>query len=288
MKRKLLIISSFLFFTAITFCHIPALYCADVILLGNPEPKQGEIFPVRVMSEEKLESVKIRFNSEETFLLINGNKAEGLFGFDLAEPPGVKNIYVTLKRENGDEKVVKRVKLLPANFPVQHIDGIENAYVNPGKEELKRIKRESKLLRKIWKNSGTEVFWEGPFITPFDGFNGHNFGKKRVINGEARNPHTGVDSHAERGTPVTAINNGIVKMTEELYFSGISVVVDHGGGLFSMYFHLEDHTIKEGDYVKKGEVIGHVGSSGRATGPHLHLGVRFVNQRVNPMDLFVE
>jgi murein DD-endopeptidase MepM/ murein hydrolase activator NlpD len=266
--------------------HAPILYCADVVITGTQEPKQGEIFPVKVLSDEELVKVKVQYGKESVYLRCEGKRAEGWFGFDLNSSTGDKELTLFLVKKTGTRKVTNNVKVIPAAFPTQHIQGVEDSYVNPGKKEMKRINTESALLKIIWQNSDSLIHWEGNFIPPFDGFNGNGFGRKRMINSEQRNPHTGVDAVAPRGTSVRAINHGAVKMSQELFFSGISVVIDHGGGLFSMYFHLEDSTVKAGDYVEKGTLIGRVGSSGRATGPHLHLGVRIVNERVNPMDLF--
>ncbi|MDC4224937.1 MAG: M23 family metallopeptidase [Candidatus Manganitrophus sp.] len=105
------------------------------------------------------------------------------------------------------------------------------------------------------------------------------------MNGQPRNPHTGEDISAPLGTPVLASNGGRVILVGDFYFNGQSVIIDHGLGLFSMYFHLAETTVKEGDVVAKGQAIGSVGQSGRATGPHLHWGVRLNGARVNPFSL---
>lgn len=274
-------------FFLMTLLYAPTdLFSADVILFDTEEPRQGQVFSISVLGEKELEEVELSMGGEKIYLPCNGRSAHGIFGIDLAEPAGFKELVFILRGEGWRKELAKSIKIVPSHFPTQYIDGVEDSYVNPGKDELKRIEKESLMLRSLWKNSSREVFWEGDFVRPFAGFQGDNFGKRRVINGESRSPHTGVDSHARRGTPVKSINNGIIRLVGDLYFSGISIVVDHGGGLFSMYFHLEDATVEEGNSVQKGEVIGHVGDSGRATGPHLHLGIRFVNQRVDPMDLF--
>lgn len=275
-------------FVILVLAVIPfaGLFSADVVFTATAQPKQGEIFPVRVLSKDELVGARILSGNRSVYLRCNGMKAEGWFGFDLDVPTGNKDLTLILEKKTGTERVTKRVRVIPANFPVQHISGMPNTFVNPGEKDLDRIRQESEHLKKLWLNSDSTVYWEGDFILPFEGFKGDGFGKKRIINGEPRNPHTGVDADAKRGTPVRAINNGIVKLASELFFSGISVIIDHGGGVFSMYFHLQDRTVAAGEYVAKGGVIGHVGATGRATGPHLHLGVRLVNERVNPMDLF--
>ncbi|HTU01222.1 MAG TPA: M23 family metallopeptidase, partial [Candidatus Sulfotelmatobacter sp.] len=108
------------------------------------------------------------------------------------------------------------------------------------------------------------------------------FGARRIINGESRAPHTGVDFPAAAGTPVLAANAGRVALVADMFFSGRTVVLDHGDGLFTMYFHLQDTVVQPGREVKRGEALGHVGSTGRASGPHLHWGARLTGARIDP------
>ena len=111
------------------------------------------------------------------------------------------------------------------------------------------------------------------------------FGSKRILNGQPRNQHNGEDIAASLGTPVKATNDGVVRMVDDHFFSGKGVILDHGLGLFTMYFHLDTTAVKEGERVKRGDVIGTVGKSGRATGPHLHWGAWLNGSRVNPFAL---
>ncbi len=285
-KTVLILFSSLVFFMTFTFFGSGAAYSADVVLPGNPEPKQGEIFPVTVLGDEDIVEARIQYERQEIYLQCDGKRASGWFGFDLSTPPGEKDLTFILVKKNGTRKMTRSLKVVSGSFPTQNISGVQDSYVNPGKRDLDRIQSEAEGLKDIWQSSASDVFWDGNFVLPFDGFSGTGFGRRRIINGEPRNPHTGVDAVAEAGTPVKTINNGIVRLTRDLFFSGMSVIIDHGGGVFSMYFHLRDITVETGNYVRKGQIIGHVGDSGRATGPHLHLGVRIVDQRVNPMDLF--
>jgi murein DD-endopeptidase MepM/ murein hydrolase activator NlpD len=111
------------------------------------------------------------------------------------------------------------------------------------------------------------------------------FGLNRIINGKQRSPHTGVDLKAEEGTPVLATNSGIVVLVDELFFTGKSVILDHGWGLYSMYFHLSEVSVKNGDRVDTGTMLGRVGSTGRSTGAHLHWGIKMNGARVDPFSL---
>ncbi len=258
---------------------------ASVIFLGDHDPVQGEVFPVRVYWGEVLRSVRVRFGDSSVYLRCRGKKATGFFGFDLAEKPGQKRVEFILEGKKRKVRVFKNVHLKDAHYPVERLEGIDERYVEPGKEDLKRIRRENVLLKSIWRGSQREIQWDEGFVLPFSSFKGRGFGKRRFINGEPRSPHTGVDASAPRGTPVHAISGGIVKLARNLFFSGNSVIIDHGGGLFSMYFHLDSTAVHQGTRVRKGDLIGTVGSTGRATAPHLHLGIRFVDMRVNPMDM---
>jgi murein DD-endopeptidase MepM/ murein hydrolase activator NlpD len=125
--------------------------------------------------------------------------------------------------------------------------------------------------------------WEGPFVKPVRGEVVGPFGQASILNGMPRAPHSGVDLKAERGTPVVSINSGKVVLTGEHFFNGLFVVLDHGGAVQSMYFHLDKILVQQGDKVTKGQTVGLLGATGRATGPHLHFGMRINGARIDPM-----
>jgi murein DD-endopeptidase MepM/ murein hydrolase activator NlpD len=127
--------------------------------------------------------------------------------------------------------------------------------------------------------------WRGKWIKPVAGTVVSPFGCRSIINGMERSPHSGVDLEAAQGTPVKVPNRGRVVLVANHFFSGLSVVIDHGGGIQSMYFHLSQVIVEVGQLLKKGEIIGLSGSSGRVTGPHLHFGIRLNGERVNPINL---
>jgi murein DD-endopeptidase MepM/ murein hydrolase activator NlpD len=150
---------------------------------------------------------------------------------------------------------------------------------------LARIRRESERMEERFA-AVTAPAWDLPFLPPVEDFRPAGFGARRMINGEPRAPHAGVDIHVPAGTPVRAIAAGTVAFAGQQFFGGNSVVLDHGGGVFSVYYHLQGYTVAEGQRVAKGEGIGAVGSSGRSTGPHLHFGVRAPGGRIDPSRLF--
>ncbi|MBI3059358.1 MAG: M23 family metallopeptidase [Deltaproteobacteria bacterium] len=127
--------------------------------------------------------------------------------------------------------------------------------------------------------------WDGRFVAPVSGGITSPFGLRRVVNGWPRSPHGGVDLKAASGTEILAANHGRVVLREEFFFSGKSLVLDHGGGLYTMYFHLADFRVEKDSQVRKGDLIGWAGKTGRVTGPHLHWGVRLNGARVDPFEL---
>jgi len=150
---------------------------------------------------------------------------------------------------------------------------------------LKRINREQERVKAVLAGLTPERLWAAGFLVPVEGTVTGAFGSKRILNGQTRNQHSGEDIAAPLGAPVKAANDGIVRLMDDQFFSGISVILDHGLGLFTMYFHLDSATVKEGARVKRGDVIGTVGHSGRATGPHLHWAAWLNGSRVNPFSL---
>jgi len=146
--------------------------------------------------------------------------------------------------------------------------------------------RETARLAAVFRGLSPERLWQGPFRVPIeDRKPSSSFGRRRILNGQPRSPHTGVDIGAPTGTPVHAMQRGRVVLDEDLFFSGRTVVVDHGLGLFSFYGHLSASKVQPGRVIEAGEVIGLVGATGRVTAPHLHWAVRLGDARVDGLDL---
>ncbi len=137
----------------------------------------------------------------------------------------------------------------------------------------------------MWAAAPTARRWDRAFALPVEAPLRENFGARRVLNGKTQSRHAGVDLVAATGAPIKAPAPGTVRLAEDLYFSGGTVIVDHGGDLFTTYFHMSRIDVKPGDRVQTGDVLGAVGATGRVTGPHLHWGARLNGARVNPLDL---
>jgi murein DD-endopeptidase MepM/ murein hydrolase activator NlpD len=159
---------------------------------------------------------------------------------------------------------------------------VAKKYTEPNPEELREINADKEVKQKAFAVATAEKLWTGAFVAPVSSPVSDVFGTARVFNNEVESRHLGLDFAAPAGTPVHAINRGTVILARPLYFEGGFVVIDHGQGLMSLYLHLSDFNVKEGDQVDTGQLIAMSGGSGRATGPHLHLAIRWQGVYVNP------
>ena len=205
---------------------------------------------------------------------------EGLAGVDLDAKPG--NYRMRVETADG-RSLTHSVRVLPRIFAVRHLT-VPADFVNPPPEALARIARDGQVTEAIFARV-TPRRWAGSFLLPVDGKPTSNFGARSYYNGRRRAPHAGIDFLAESGTPIRASNRGIVALAEPLYFTGNTVIVDHGGGVYSLFAHLSEFDVKEGDPVGPGTIVGLVGATGRVTGPHLHWSIRLQGARVDPLSL---
>jgi len=210
---------------------------------------------------------------------------EGYFVFGISRDRK-KNIIISIGEDNKASQVIKSVK--SRKFKVQKIDGLPKRKVSPNDEDMKRIRKEGKLIAKA-KNVNSDLsFFFKDFIRPVDGITTGVFGSQRVLNGKPRRPHYGIDIAAAKGTKIKNSNSGNVLLAaNNLFFTGGTIIIEHGHGLISIYSHLEKIFVKKGDFVKKGELIATVGSTGRSTGPHLDFRLYCRNIPVDP-DLVIK
>ena len=203
-----------------------------------------------------------------------------LIGVDLDTAPGTYRLRI----ETPDSRVAMRsLRVLPKAFPIRRLS-VPAGFVNPPPDALERIATELKTTESIFYTT-TPRKWLGAFLLPVDGTPVSNFGTRSYFNGRRRSPHAGVDFVGQPGTPIRAANHGTVSLAEPLYFTGNTVIVDYGGGLFSLFAHLSEIKVKNGDTVSPETVVGLVGATGRVTGPHLHWSVRLQGARVDPLSL---
>ena len=203
-----------------------------------------------------------------------------LVGIDLDTKIGTYDAIVTANAERATERlaVTRRV------FPTRRLT-VNPDLVHPPPDQEARVDREAKHLHDLWDHPAPERLWTAPFVPPVPDEANSAFGTRSIYNGEARPPHTGADFLSPTGRPVKAPNAGRIVLADPQYFSGNTVIIDHGLGLFSILAHLSEIDVRSGDMVTAGQVVGKVGATGRVTGPHLHWGVRLNNARVDPLSL---
>ena len=206
---------------------------------------------------------------------------DGFFAFGLGRDR--KNDVVIIETVNGVEnKVVKKV--LKREYKIQRIDGLPEKKVTPPKEVYDRIRAENKLIGKARSIDTDLAYFKDKFITPVDNaiITGV-YGSQRILNGKPRWPHYGLDYAQKTGTPIKAMLSGVVTLAEEdLYYTGATLIFDHGHGISTLYMHMNEIFVEMGQEVKKGDIIGTVGKSGRATGPHLDVRLNWFETKLDP------
>jgi murein DD-endopeptidase MepM/ murein hydrolase activator NlpD len=200
-------------------------------------------------------------------------------GIDLDTAPGA----VTLQIAQGDgSTAVHRIQVRPKEYAAQHITIKDRRKVEPSAQDLKRIAREHGEIERAFRSFRTAAGADAALAMPVNGRLSSPFGLRRYFNGKPRRPHSGIDIAAPAGTPVHAPGAGVIHTVGSYFFNGNTVFIDHGQGLVSMLCHLQSVSVKPGQRVARGDVVGRVGSTGRATGPHLHWSVSLNDARVDP------
>lgn len=256
---------------------------------GQYSGKQGEVLLIPLFLDEAPRSVTGRFLGRRIPFFDDPRSDApgeylGLVGIDMLDAPGTHELVVDVEWPSRSQRLSYNVLVVQERFPVQRLT-LPKDKVDLDRKTLVRVRAEQRRVGDVLKVVSENRFWRGGFVKPLEGHVSGAFGRKRLINGQPRSPHSGEDISAPAGTEVLATNSGIVRLTVDHFFSGKGVFVDHGLGLHSMYFHLSEVLVDEGQAVKRGQPIGRVGASGRATGPHLHWGVRLNGARVDPYAL---
>ncbi|RMF47954.1 MAG: M23 family metallopeptidase [Deltaproteobacteria bacterium] len=189
---------------------------------------------------------------------------------------------VYLDRQGRRHRIGTAVEVLPGDYPVERLT-LPERMVSPRRPEVvERIRREQARLERLFAEVTPARFWQG-VVAPVDDPVGSRFGRRRILNGKPRSPHGGVDFRSPRGRQVRSPAAGRVVLAGDLFFTGNTLVIDHGGGLFSILAHLQDSLVGEGSDVVAGQTVGTVGATGRATGPHLHWTLRLRRVKVDPL-----
>jgi murein DD-endopeptidase MepM/ murein hydrolase activator NlpD len=208
-----------------------------------------------------------------------------LAGVPLETNPGDYGLDVTAKLAGGHvAHSTRQVKIAAGDFKTGDIEVPEN-YVNPTDTEQKQIAQDELLKKRAYAHTTPHPLWSGDFVKPVNAASTPSFGESRILNEEKTSLHTGTDFPTPEGTPVLLSNSGTVVLVHDLFYEGNTVIVDHGLGLFTVYLHMSRIDVHEGDKLDKSAKLGLSGASGRVTGPHLHVGVRWNGAWLDPVQL---
>ena len=194
------------------------------------------------------------------------------------------DVTITKILNGNKEKITKKV--LKRKYNIQRIDGLEESKVTPPESVYKRIKEENNKIGEARAINSDLPFFKNQFIMPVKGIISGVYGSQRILNGKPKSPHYGIDIAAEKGTKIKSSATGVVTMAEtDLYYTGGTIIMDHGHGISTIYSHLATLNVQVGDEVLQGDIIGTVGSTGRSTGPHLDFRVNWFQTRLDPMSV---
>jgi murein DD-endopeptidase MepM/ murein hydrolase activator NlpD len=256
-----------------------AVVHADNLVSWKGEFKQGSLL-LGFLKDLNVESI----STAKRTLIIN---PDGSFAVGLGRDFG-SDLVLTFKMKDGRE-IVKSYKVAARKYNIQKVTGVPQKTVTPDPEHLKRIRKESALVRKARAESVDTAYYLEEFMWPSIGIISGVYGSQRYYNGHPRRPHYGLDIAAPKGTAVVLPASGFVVLAEkDLFFSGGTVIVDHGHGISSTFLHMSKLHVEVGDKLKQGALVGEIGSTGRATGAHLDWRMNWFDQRVDPRMLMSE
>jgi murein DD-endopeptidase MepM/ murein hydrolase activator NlpD len=247
---------------------------------------QGSAVQLSFLNEPGVKSVEIAWSNKKVPAALIADHWTTILGVDLDAKPGKQTADVLFTMEDG--RIDRReavIEVEAKKYPTTELK-VDDKYVELSKPDLARANREAKETQGIYATITKEMLWDEPFSVPIPGENsGTNFGHRRIFNGQPRAPHAGADLRAKTGTPIHATNRGRVVLAKNLFFTGNTVILDHGLGVYSLYAHLSRIDVKRGDLVTNGQLLGLAGATGRVTGPHLHWGMVVQGARVDPFSL---
>ena len=206
---------------------------------------------------------------------------DGFFAFGLGKDRKY-DVVIDVKKDGINNRIIKKVQ--KREYNIQRIDGLEEKKVTPPEEFYERIKKENQLIAKARNINSDLAFFTKKFIIPVENaiITGV-YGSQRILNGKPRWPHYGLDFAAKKGTKIKAMQDGTVTLAEpDLFYTGATLIFDHGHGVSTLYMHMQEIFVKKGEKVKQGDIIGTVGSTGRATGDHLDVRLNWFGTRLDP------
>jgi murein DD-endopeptidase MepM/ murein hydrolase activator NlpD len=241
----------------------------------------------RVASPAGLSSLSGSWLGHEVFFSLEAKSKTwyGIAAVSLETPAGSYPLLLNGTTAGGTEiSFERKISIRAAKYPTITVT-VSKKFTEPSPEELQRINQERELKHELFSRVEPEREWSGRFLAPVEARVSDVFGTRRTFNGKVQSMHQGLDYAVPQGTAVSALNRGTVLLARPLFFEGNCVVLDHGQGLLTLYMHLSELMVKEGDQVARGQEIGLSGGTGRATGPHLHVAVRWQGVYLNPATL---
>lgn len=261
--------------------------CGAEVELSASALEPGRILLAGLVQASGAKRVVIAFGDAVYELKAGEERGEAfaLIGLDLAIKPGLHDLKMSVFLRDGRvEELRHPLVVRDRKFPVKELR-VKQEFVTPPPEVEERIRWEAELLQMVYSVITEKWLGEGAFERPHPGESAGNFGERRIYNGVPRSSHSGLDIAAPYGSAVRASNSGRIVLARDLYFSGNTVILDHGLGVFSIYCHFSQLKVSRGQDVKKGDILALAGSTGRSTGPHLHWAVRIRGSRVDPQAL---
>ena len=249
-----------------------------------PEVGRGEPFWVDIRADERPVGMKVQWMGREFAVPVDlPGEQRVLLGAGL-DKSGEYELNIVFYLEEKSQEKTFAITVKDKEYPEQHIS-LPQEMVTPPEKFHGRIAREREQVRSALGTLTMDRYWDGDFQEPVPGDVSSPFGVQRFLNVQPRSAHQGVDLRGAEGTPVKAMADGRVVLTGDFYYGGKTVILDHGQGIHSLYMHLSSIHVREDVFVSRGENVGEVGMTGRATGPHLHLGVYVLGDAVDPMYL---
>jgi murein DD-endopeptidase MepM/ murein hydrolase activator NlpD len=284
---------SFLFIAWTFFSAVCPASATNWTVRAQPKLVNGGPVLFQVKPPQKLESLNGTWLGHEvTFSFDTTSRTWfALAGVSLETGPGTYALELAGETKAGESSSTKlsfshKFVVTRAKYPKIEVKlSVEGKFTEPTPEQQKQIQDAQEIKKEYLNRITPKREWSGQFTAPVDATISDVFGSQRVFNGKTSSPHLGLDFRVPSGTPIAALNDGTVILARPLYFEGNFVVLDHGQGLLTLYLHLSEFKVHEGDVVKRGQEIGLSGGTGRATGPHLHVAVRWQGTYLDPARL---
>ena len=261
------------------------------ITLSSKEITNGSLLLLQIETRKlgpPVSNIRLTFQKREYPVYLHpvdpADNHFGLIAIPFRTAPGPAKLVLSWTNAAGDHSRTIPFRIVAGKYKTDELK-VDSSRVNPNKKNIERAQKEARKIKRIYADGSIDRLWEGDFQLPMTSDITSPFGNKRVFNGQLKSFHNGVDFRARSATPVFAANSGIVKLAEDLFYSGNAVVIDHGTGIFTIYAHLSRIDVTPGRYIEKGQRLGLTGATGRVSGPHLHWGVKVNGIAVNPMQL---